>query len=179
MVTLVPHPSTAAAPVRAITAAVRREADVLHLEFRLDGYLAGIRVPPPATPRFIVGLWNHTCFEAFIAAEGAVAYHELNLSPSGEWAVFAFDDYREVGALDVEPSSPGITVETSAEALVLRARVALAELSPSYAAAPLVVGLAAVVETSEGALSYWALVHPPGTPDFHHRGTRSLRVAAP
>ncbi len=180
MTPLVPHPSTAAAPVRAIGATVRREAaGTLHLTVRLDGYLAGIRVPTPVAPRFIVGLWNHTCFEAFIAADGDTAYCEFNLSPSGEWAAFAFTDYREIGALDPEPSPPRIRVETTADSLTLHASIALGELSSAYVAAPLLLGLSAVIETIDGALSYWSLAHPVGTPDFHHRETRTLRVPAP
>jgi hypothetical protein len=29
------------------------------------------------------------------------------------------------------------------------------------------LGLTAVVEEENGRLSYWALKHPPGKPDFH------------
>jgi hypothetical protein len=25
-----------------------------------------------------------------------------------------------------------------------------------------------VIEDADGSLSYWALAHPPGRPDFHH-----------
>jgi hypothetical protein len=28
--------------------------------------------------------------------------------------------------------------------------------------------LSAVLEDTDGVLSYWALQHPPGRPDFHH-----------
>ena len=28
--------------------------------------------------------------------------------------------------------------------------------------------VSAVIEDDSGALSYWALRHPPGKPDFHH-----------
>jgi hypothetical protein len=31
------------------------------------------------------------------------------------------------------------------------------------------LALTAVVEDARGRLSYWALRHPPGRPDFHHR----------
>ena len=30
------------------------------------------------------------------------------------------------------------------------------------------LGAAAVLEDDNGRLSYWALCHPPGKPDFHH-----------
>jgi len=31
------------------------------------------------------------------------------------------------------------------------------------------LGLCAVVEDAHGELTYWALRHPTGQPDFHHR----------
>lgn len=30
------------------------------------------------------------------------------------------------------------------------------------------LGLSAVIEGVDGAISYWALVHPSDKPDFHH-----------
>src|SRR2546422_3089437 len=39
--------------------------------------------------------------------------------------------------------------------------------------AVLSLALAAVVGDENGALSYWALKHPPGKPDFHHPHARS------
>ena len=40
------------------------------------------------------------------------------------------------------------------------------------------VALCAVVEHADGALSYWALAHPAGTPDFHHPDGFVLEVDA-
>jgi hypothetical protein len=37
---------------------------------------------------------------------------------------------------------------------------------PSGAARQL--GVAAMIEETNGRRSYWALAHPPGKPDFHH-----------
>jgi hypothetical protein len=31
------------------------------------------------------------------------------------------------------------------------------------------LGLSAVIEETNGNKTYWALVHPPGKPDFHHK----------
>ncbi len=41
------------------------------------------------------------------------------------------------------------------------------------------VGLAAVIEDRRGRLSYWALAHPPGEPDFHHRDCFALELPPP
>ena len=38
------------------------------------------------------------------------------------------------------------------------------------------VGLSAVIEAKDGSRSYWALAHPPGKPDFHHRDCFALRL---
>jgi hypothetical protein len=177
---LVPHPDGTAAALRAITVIARREAPaLLCLRYRLEGELAGLRVPPPAAGGFALGLWQHTCFEAFIAAEGARAYHEINLSPSGEWAAFAFSAYREINALDVERIAPRLATRTGAGGLELDATLRVDALSPAYVTAPLRLNLAAVVESAGGALSYWSLAHRPGRPDFHREDSRSLRLVAP
>ena len=39
---------------------------------------------------------------------------------------------------------------------------------------PLRLGLAAVIEASDGTRSYWALRHPAGQPDFHHADAFAL-----
>ena len=38
------------------------------------------------------------------------------------------------------------------------------------------VGLSAVIEEQGGVLSYWALRHPPGKPDFHHRDSFAMEL---
>jgi hypothetical protein len=45
--------------------------------------------------------------------------------------------------------------------------------------ARLSVALSAVIEDNRGMLSYWALKHPPGKPDFHHRDGFALEIEAP
>ena len=46
----------------------------------------------------------------------------------------------------------------------------LLELDASIQVQPgkLVLALSAVIEHLDGRISYWALRHPPGKPDFHH-----------
>jgi hypothetical protein len=41
------------------------------------------------------------------------------------------------------------------------------------------LGLSAVIEDIDGRLSYWALKHPPGKPDFHHPDSFALDVTLP
>jgi hypothetical protein len=165
------------AAVRGIQARVRRSPDgALALTFRLDGELALLRVAAPGVPRIAHQLWEHTCFEAFVAVDGAAAYHEFNFAPSGEWAGYAFSSYRNVAGLADDTLAPHLVVRFADDRLELDALVALDRLSPVHARAPLRLGLAAVIELTDGTLSYWALCHPAGKPDFHHADTRVLRL---
>jgi hypothetical protein len=52
----------------------------------------------------------------------------------------------------------------------------LPRLSPAYRRARLAVGLAVIIEEESGGLSYWALRHAPGKPDFHHAGAFALEL---
>jgi hypothetical protein len=172
------HPSTRTDGVRAIQVAVRRSSAELTLTFRLDGEIPRIRVAPPSTPRFARDLWQHTCFEAFIAINGQVAYYEFNFAPSGEWAVYAFRAYRDGDPVLDEMLHPNIAIRSAANRLELDAVVPLDRLSAIHARALLRIGLSAVVETSDG-LSYWALRHPKDKPDFHNADGFTLLLEPP
>ncbi|MGH7786403.1 MAG: hypothetical protein ACRERC_06020, partial [Candidatus Binatia bacterium] len=70
-VALVPHAAAQRSGVTALAVRVARDpAGRLTVTYRLDGDLARIRIPPPAAAQVVHGLWEHTCFEAFIAADG-------------------------------------------------------------------------------------------------------------
>src|SRR5690606_28739263 len=85
---LFPHPSTPAPRVRALRAEVAREADgALAIAFALDADLDALALGAPAAPRFVLGLWERTCFEAFVAIDGVAGYLEWNATPSREWAL--------------------------------------------------------------------------------------------
>ncbi|MBI1815457.1 MAG: DOMON-like domain-containing protein [Deltaproteobacteria bacterium] len=151
----------------------------LAFAFRVAGDLTRVRVPPPSAPRIAHQLWEHTCFEVFVAVAGEPAYREFNFAPSGEWAGYDFSGYREVVGLADDTLAPGIAVRTSPDRLELDALVHLDRLSLTRGRAPLQLGLSAVIEAIDGTLSYWALHHPDGKPDFHHADARSLRLEPP
>ncbi len=169
--TLIPHPDTPCAAVIAIRVEVTRPQPArLTLRYTLTGDLADLRVPPPAPPTRTDELWKHTCFEAFVLSPPAPAYRELNLAPSTQWAAYRFDGYRQgMAPADIPP--PIITVTTSPDRLDLHATITL-DLPPS----PWRLGLSAVIEEASGRLSYWALSHPPGRPDFHHADCFTLEL---
>jgi hypothetical protein len=145
---------------------------ILALTFVLQGNLAALRIPAKRPRRRVDELWRHTCFEAFLMAGNGPDYREYNFSPSGEWAVYAFRDYRQA-ELAADEFAPVIRVHRSTQRLVLEAEVPL-ELPALYRSIRL--GLSAVVEAADGGLSYWALWHPPGKPDFHHVDAFALQL---
>ena len=95
---------------------------------------------------------------------------------SGEWTTYAFNKYREGGPLADESMNPQIAVQSGPGRLDLYALADLPSLAQSYLKAPLAIGLATVVEEASGAISYWALRHAPGKPDFHHASTFALEL---
>ena len=122
-----------------------------------------VRLPPKG----LRPLWQHTCCEAFVTRPGSPAYHEFNFSPAGDWAAYAFADYRQGAPLDAP--DPGIAVRALPEMLELSAAL---DLPPGK----LRLGLSAVIEERDGTLSYWALRHAPGKPDFHNREDFALEL---
>lgn len=169
-----PHPSTPCGDIASFDVDVDVDASAsLSLRFRVTGAIDRIRVPAPATPVRTDDLWRHTCFELFVGAPGGDGYVECNFAPSGAWAAYAFDGYRD-GMRPHAMAAPKIATSASAATLVVEVSVAL----PSSLAADrsVSVGITAVIESSDGVLSYWALAHPADRPDFHHPGGRVLRL---
>lgn len=152
MPVLVRHPSSSSS-VERIVVEVGRTAARYVLEGRL-------RVPSARVPRIAEGLWRHTCCELFVRRPGEQGYREFNFSPSGEWAAYSFTRYREGALLRDNALDPRIIARHTDGKLELEAHI---DLEGS-----LLIGLSAVVEDQNGTLSYWALQHPPGKPDFHH-----------
>jgi hypothetical protein len=170
------HPQTPAQAISGIDVVVGGpRGGILTLSFALEGDLSGLRIPEPRPSRRVDGLWRHTCFEAFVMAGDGPGYREFNFSPSGEWAVYAFRGYRDGGEREAEPG-PGIAVCRSGDRLELDAKIRPDCLPPGRS---LRLGLSAVVEDADGMLSYWALRHPPGKPDFHHTDAFALPLVLP
>jgi hypothetical protein len=175
--TLICHPLTPARGVRAVTARVEWLAGgTLLLAYAVDAEPAALRVPRVRASRSAHGLWQHTCFEAFLGTDNAAGYFEFNFSPSSEWAIHRFSSYREGMAHLQKASAPEITVRHEAQRLELEARVPAADLPPVDEGAHRRLGLSAVLEDRAGRSSYWALCHPRERPDFHHAKCFALEL---
>jgi hypothetical protein len=172
IVSLQPHNAVDDRVVRSLEVHVdRSQSETLRLRYVLNGNLARLQIPSRKPAQRTDELWKHTCFEAFLRDRDGAAYHELNVAPSTEWALYSFNGYRQgrVAADTLHP--PAVTVERSAQQLSIDVRLDLKLLPPSRALA-----LAAVIEDENGSLSYWALAHPAGKPDFHHPDSFVLEI---
>jgi hypothetical protein len=170
------HPQTLSEAVRKIDVTLWKSTrGGLGLTYALEGELARLRIPPQGPPRRGDKLWQHACFEVFVGMPGSKEYREFNFAPSGEWAAYAFRRYR-VGAPLAQTVDPHILVRASEQRLELDAIVPLVSLPAAKPHERLLFGLSAVIEDASGLLSYWALRHPPGRPDFHHPDAFALEL---
>jgi len=173
---LVPHPALPYPPVYTFTAAVTWGCErALALCFRLDAFVDELRIPALGPTRRADDLWQHTCFEVFVGFPTRKRYLELNFSPSGAWAAYDFASYRKRSSATVI-AAPEIYTRIDVDSVELEATIAI----DRWLGKPpplLHVGLAAVLEDAEGALSYWALHHAGDKPDFHDPQTFTLQVS--
>lgn len=161
------HQACELGPIRAVTAAITPTPHGCEAEFRLDGAVPAIVLPPPAEGVRTDNLWKTTCFEIFWQPLGGTYYREFNLSPSGRWAAYEFDAFRE-GMRDAPVEGIAIACSHDERGLVLKAEIA-ADLP-----APAQVALNAIVEHRDGGMQFWALAFPPGKPEFHSEACRQL-----
>lgn len=162
-ISLIPHPTTACAAVQAMTVTWHDDDDVLTLHYTLEGDIAALHVPASRPAQHTDGLWQDTCFEAFLhEPEPSAGYYEFNFSPSGAWAVYHFDAYRQgMAMVTIEP--PLLTVYHDATLLSLTAKIRSHRLPAVKRLA-----LSAVIKDQQGRVYYWAAKHPSDKPDFHH-----------
>jgi len=160
------HPHSVCAAVAGVEVEITRPASgSLVLSYAVTGAIGDLSLPPIAAPTRADELWQHTCFEAFVTDAAGKTYYEFNLAPSTQWAAYRFDRYRSGmrPATEIEP--PQIVAQATSDRYTLRAVLSLPDGQRDRSSR---LGLAAVIEEKNGNKSFWALVHPPGQPDFHH-----------
>lgn len=171
---LVPHPHSPSTAIESIEVVVARHAGQrLDLEFRVIGAVDRVVWPEWLGVGFEDGLWEHSCFEAFVGGGDAPGYSEFNFATSGRWAAYRFDRYRE-GMQPIKDAllSGGRTVTTGEIRVRRSVRVPIGEGAWR-------LGLSAIIEAIDGSTSYWALAHPSGKPDFHAADCFAAQLAAP
>ncbi len=178
---LIAHPDTPPKSIASVEVQLFQtdEDDVL-FEFTVEN-AGDLIVPLLALPSRTDGLWSSTCFELFVRKPNDQSYWEYNFSPSGQWAAYHFNSYRDgrkeflLGVppmIEVHGSEPG---DAQGSNLKLDVDVDLGGIPRGI----IEIALCAVLEERDGTKSYWALAHPPGKPDFHHPDCFQLRLGAP
>ncbi len=166
--TLLPHPGTTAAGLGNVSVEVDWEGrSFISVTFRVSGFAGGVFLPAVKAPERRDELWMRTCCEVF-ARRRPDDYVEFNLSPSGDWAAYAFSGYR-AGMRNFPVSAPDIRVVPKDEGFELTAMIPWSDWPHVEA-----IGLSVVVEATDGSKTYWALTHPSDMPDFHHADSFAL-----
>jgi hypothetical protein len=178
-VTLKPHPDSRQTAVSRVSADVLRTATGVTLRYEIAGDTAALAIPELSNPSRADELWKHTCFELFVRRTDSEGYLEFNLSPTGEWAVYAFDGYRtgmaEVAAITGVP----IGTRLMDRYFTLKAEIDLSGVKGLALDRPWTAAVTSVIEAADASKSYWALAHSQGKPDFHHPDGFVLNLPAP
>jgi hypothetical protein len=150
---------------------------VLTITYGIEAEMARLSVPP-AKPYGVPEsrLWEHTCCEIFLA-RALPAYHEFNFAPSGSWAAYSFQQYRRGMRCIGATFDPAVSVRTFTDRMELEASIRLSVVGHEDSHR-LAIAASVVIENRDGMLSYWALRHPPGKPDFHHPDSFALELDA-
>ena len=162
------HPDSHSVAVESIDVKIARVGADLELSYTVTGEISRIRMPAAATNARSDGLWRHTCFEAFVRASSDAGYYEMNFSPSGQWAAYLFSNYRNGMRVADEIAGVPIKMHAHPGGCVLQTSLDPGRLTGLPRDRSWCLGLSAVIEDTNGGMSYWALAHPPGKPDFHH-----------
>jgi hypothetical protein len=176
-VTLEPHPDSLPLPFTVGCKLSKVGGTVLKFEFVVVGDVSSVKNPAIGLAERTDGLWQTTCFEAFCRGADGSSYLELNFSPSKKWASYRFEGYRHGMAPALDMGAPDIFVEGDGGNRF--ALIAFQEVDTSLLDGELNVAISCIVELTNGTKSYWALRHPPGAPDFHHKDCFALKLAPP
>lgn len=198
------HPDSRCDALRGIEVEVARSGPRrLQVQFVLLCDPRHIRWAAPGKAVRTDGLWRGTCLELFLRAGDEEGYVEFNLTPAGRWAAYRFRGYREGMEIAHDIDEPLILGggerrrpldKATRERMEAVGYDTLERFEPPFAAlkdelrldraawlpldVPWRLGLAAVIEERSGRISYWALRHPPGEPDFHDPDCFTLELPA-
>jgi len=153
---------------------IERTDRTITLSFLLKGTMDNIVLPAAAGRQRCDNLWQSTCLEMFWGEAGKKNYWELNLAPTGAWNVYSFTDYRTEMRQEERVAEPFITTDRTPDSFSLTAEFEIADLHAIRT--PLRIGISAVIRHQDNRLSYWAMAHPEGKPDFHAPQTFLLHV---
>lgn len=159
--------------ILSLSGSITRNDNRLILKYDLIDNQSQVLIPAKMLPDRKHNLWETTCFEFFVGAQSDRAYWEFNLSPSGDWNVYHFEDYRTGMQEETAFSSLPFEVETRSHhtTLMIELDLTILQLTP-----PLEVSVTAVIEQLNHNTTYWAIEHRGTEADFHIRESFGLKL---
>lgn len=155
-----------------LSGSVDRIDNQLILKFDLFDQLSQVLIPVAKSPNRQDNLWQTTCFEFFIGVQNSSEYWEFNLSPSGDWNVYHFENYRT--GMQQEKAFLSLPFERETRSHHTTFLIEL-DLNCLNIAQSIDLGITAVIETNQ-QLSYWALKHCGKEADFHIRKSFAIEL---
>jgi hypothetical protein len=172
---LQPFPIFKSLPSIAITGNLDRRENLLAIDYSLVGNLENLSIPKPTqTPTRKHELWQETCLEFFLGVKNSPHYWEFNLSTTGDWNIYRFQDYRQGMEEEKKFSSLPFDVEKQADRLLLKLEFDLNKIVPEDKS--LEISITAVVKQIDGEITYWALTHCGEKADFHRRDSFAIEI---
>lgn len=170
-----PFPTTDPLPAIEITGTIARQRQILTIEYRLQGDLAAIAIPPLAVaPSRQDRLWEATCCELFLGIPGECRYWEFNFAPTGNWQIYQLEDYRQGLRPELAVADLPLTIELQPQLCSLALAFDLSKIIAIDRS--IEVAVTAVIQPHQGEISYWALTHTGSVADFHRRDSFALRL---
>lgn len=156
-----------------LSGSIERIDHRLALQYNLSDDRSQVLIPAAKLPSRQHNLWKTTCFEFFIGVHNDRQYWEFNLSPSGDWNVYRFENYRAGMQEETAFSSLPFKVERRSHQTSLTIEL---DLNLLEIASPIEVGITAVIEHTDHQTSYWALKHCGTEADFHIRESFAIAL---
>ena len=152
----------------ALKGLIETSASELRIKSDLIGPLEELVIPPQSKdPQRRSNLWENTCLEVFISAAKSHRYWEWNFSPSLDWNMFQFKDYRNKDSELLSGWQHQASRLISGKQMQLNIQIDIPE---TLRDTPLHIGVSFVLHHKQNGLTYWALQHLSQQPDFHNRG---------
>ena len=176
---LVPFTKTSARTAASrfqISGQLRRSNKIIEVEYKVKDPYFDIQWPSTVNqPLRENDLWQHTCFELFLAPWGLNEYWEYNFSPSRNWNCYRFSAYRENQR--AEHSIASCKISRTENDAVTSTIIASTPIIEKFSRLTLSTGISAVIEDKSGTLHYYALTHADNSnPDFHNKKSFMLTL---
>lgn len=151
--------------------ALANDQPSLEISYILSGPLNLLEIPArEKNPQGKEGLWETTCFEAFFSTPGSFNYKEFNFSPSGNWWIGGFENYRVRSNEKNKTPSPRLSWAQKSDNLA-ELNVVLNSAHFDKGFRNLEWSLAAILKLKTGEKIHFALEHLAEKPDFHIRSS--------